>query len=92
MPQIFRFGEYWIYFWKHECEPLEPVHIHVSKGSPSANATKIWITSSGNCLLCNNNSRIPKHTLRNIMRMIEARHTDVTQAWFEYFGEIRYFC
>lgn len=24
--------------------------------------------------------------------MIEARHTDVTQAWFEYFGEIRYFC
>ena len=92
MPQIFRFGAYWIYFWTNKCKPLEPVHVHVSKGSPSANATKIWITSSGNCLLCNNNSQIPKHILRNIMRMIEARHIDVTQAWFEYFGEIRYFC
>ena len=74
MPQIFRFGEYWIYFWTNESEPLEPVHIHVAKGAPKANATKIWITSTGNCLLCNNNSRIPNHTLRNIMRMIEARH------------------
>lgn len=38
------------------------------------------------------NSRIPNHTLRNIMRMIEARHNDVIQAWLKYFGEIRYFC
>ena len=89
MPQIFRFGEYWIYFWTNENEPLEPVHIHVAKGAPTANATKIWITSTGNCLLCNNNSRIPNHTLRNIMRMIEARHDDVIRAWLKYFGEIR---
>lgn len=61
MPQIFRFGEYWIYFWTNENEPLEPVHIHVAKGAPTANATKIWITSTGHCLLCNNNSRIPNH-------------------------------
>ena len=40
MPQIFRFGEYWIYFWTNESQPLEPVHIHVSKGAPTANATK----------------------------------------------------
>lgn len=72
MPQIFRFGEYWIYFWTNENEPLEPIHIHVAKGAPAANATKIWITSTGNYLLCNNNSKIPNHTLRNIMRMIEA--------------------
>ena len=26
------------------------------------------------------------------MRMVEARHVDVTEAWFEYFGEISYFC
>ena len=92
MPQIFRFGEYWIYFWTNENEPLEPIHIHVAKGAPAANATKIWITSTGNCLLCNNNSKIPNHTLRNIMRMIEARHDDVVRAWLKYFGEICYFC
>lgn len=76
MPQIFRFGEYWIYFWMNENKPLEPIHIHVAKGAPTANATKIWITSTGNCLLCNNNSKIPNHTLRNIMRMIEARNSN----------------
>ena len=84
MPQIFRFGDYWIYFWTNENKPLEPVHVHI--------ATKIWITSSGNCLLCNNNSRIPSHALRNMMRMIEARHDDVIYAWIKYFGEIRYYC
>ena len=30
MPRIFRFGEYWIYFWTNENKPLEPVHIHVA--------------------------------------------------------------
>lgn len=92
MPQIFRMGEYWIYFWANESKPLEPIHVHIAKGSPTANSTKIWITSTGKCLLCNNNSRIPSHTLRNIMRMIEARSEDVISKWRDYFGEIHYFC
>ena len=92
MPQVFRMGSYWIYFWTNENDPLEPVHVHVAEGSPTANATKIWITSTGHCLLCNNNSHIPPKTLRNIMRMIEARNADVLFLWKTYFGEIRYFC
>ena len=92
MPQIFRMGEYWIYFWTNESKPLEPIHVHIAKGSPTDNYTKIWITSTGKCLLCNNNSRIPCHTLRNIMRMIEARSEDVISKWMNYFGEIHYFC
>ena len=92
MPQVFRMGAYWIYFWTNESKPLEPVHVHVAKGSPLPNATKVWLTSTGRCLLCNNNSHIPAHTLRNIMRMIEARSADVISLWMEYFGEIRYFC
>ena len=92
MPQIFRMGEYWIYFWTNENKPIEPIHVHIAKGKPSENATKVWITSAGKCLLCNNNSRIPSHTLRNIMRMIEARSTDIIKKWFTYFGEISYYC
>ncbi len=91
MPQVFRFGQYCVYFWTNENEPLEPIHVHVSAGTPSSNATKIWLTSSGNCLLCHNRSQIPNHILRNIMRMIEARHNDVVRAWLKYFGEIRYY-
>jgi hypothetical protein len=81
-----------VYFWSNENKPLEPVHVHVAKGSPSENATKIWITRAGKCLLCNNNSKISQHTLKNIMRIIEARSQEIIEKWLEYFGEIRYFC
>ena len=51
MPQVFRAGEYWVYFWTNEGKPLEPVHVHIAKGAPVADATKIWITSTGKSLL-----------------------------------------
>lgn len=25
MPQIFRTGSYWVYFWANENDPLEPI-------------------------------------------------------------------
>ena len=37
MPQIFRLGSYWVYFWTNENKPLEPVHVHKS----SKNGTTI---------------------------------------------------
>ena len=92
MPQVFRIGSYWVYFWTNENEPLEPVHVHVAEGKPTKNATKIWITKGGRCLLCNNNSKIPDRTLRNIMRIIESQNEQVISMWLEYFGEITYYC
>ena len=92
MPQIFRMGNYWIYFWANENEPVEPIHVHISEGRPAENASKVWITSSGKCLLCHNNSQIPKRTLNNIMRTVEARSDEIMQKWLDYFGEIRFFC
>ncbi len=92
MPQIFRIGPYTIYFWLNEGAPLEPLHVHVSEGIPSANATKIWITRSGRCLLCNNNSRIPKKALRTVMDIIEAQHEEIAQQWLSTFGDISYYC
>ncbi len=92
MPQIFRLGSYWIYFWTNENKPLEPVHVHISRGSPTANATKVWITKGGKCYLCHNKSQIPERTLRNMMRMIETRSSEVINKWCEYFGEISYYC
>lgn len=92
MPQVFKIGSYWVYFWSNENEPLEPIHVHVAHGAPTGNATKIWITRAGKCYLCNNNSRIPERTLRNIMDIIEARSDEVIQKWKSYFGSIDYFC
>ena len=70
MPQIFRIAGYVVYFWANENEPLEPIHVHVSDGVPTANATKIWITQSGKCLLCHNNSKIPNRILKDLMDVI----------------------
>lgn len=59
---------------------------------PSENPAKIWLTKAGRCLLCHNNSQIPKRKLRDIMDIIEARHTDIETKWFNYFNEICYYC
>ena len=40
MPQVFKIGSYWVYFWTNENRPLEPVHVHISEGKPVQNATK----------------------------------------------------
>ncbi len=92
MPQIFKVGSYWIYFWADESKPLEPVHIHISEGKPTANGTKVWITRSGKCLVANNKGHIQERTLKNIMRVIEARSKDIIQKWSDYFGEITFYC
>ena len=83
MPQVFKIGSYWVYFW---------ANVHVAEGSPTGNATKIWITRAGKCLLCNNNSQIPQRTLNNIMAIIEARADEVIGKWVNFFGDIRYYC
>ena len=92
MPQVFKVGSYWVFFWANENELLEPIHVHVSAGKPSPNSTKIWITSAGKCLLANNASEIPLPVLRNIMRVIEARSNEVIEKWTAFFGEAEYYC
>ena len=45
MPKIFTIKGYIVYFWSNEND--EPIHVHVAKGAPRPNATKIWLTKSG---------------------------------------------
>ena len=69
MPQVFKVGSYWVYFWANENEPLEPIHVHVTEGTPKKDATKIWITSTGKCLVANNKSNIPDRILNRIVKI-----------------------
>ena len=91
MPQLFKIGSYIIYFWSNENDPLEPIHVHVAEGKATANGSKIWITSTGKAILCNNMSRIPDRILRRIIRLVEANSREIEERWIEQFGEIRYF-
>lgn len=92
MPQVFKIGSYWVYFQSNENDPLEPIHVHVAKGTPHANSTKIWITSCGKGYVENNNSHIPEKVLKNIVRIIEARSDEIIQKWKSFLGEVHYYC
>ena len=50
MPNVFEFMGYIIYFWSNENS--EPIHVHVSKGNPSASSTKVWLTKKGRMCSC----------------------------------------
>jgi hypothetical protein len=92
MPNIFKMYGYCIYFWSNEAG--EPVHVHISEGTPTPNATKIWLTSSGGCMVANNNSRIPKKDLGKIMDAIIAHFFIICRKWKEYFfvNDLAFYC
>lgn len=90
MPTILWIGRYVIFFWSDESKPLEPIHVHVALGRPSANSAKLWITSDGKVLLEHNKAMIPLKIMRRIIKVVEERSTLIQAAWQEYFGEIHY--
>ncbi len=74
---------YKFYFWSNE--NTEPPHIHVSKGTPTENATKFLITQKG-IELVHNKGKIPSGDLKKISRYILQNRTRIIAAWFDYFG------
>ena len=44
------------------------------------------------CLLANNNFGISRNILRNIMRIIEATSEEIIKKWYDFYGEIEYYC
>ena len=92
IPQGLKISPYTVYFWSNENDPLEPVYIHIAEGKAVPSATKIWITSTGRTLICNNNSGIPDRILRRLLLIIEANSERIINDWKEHFGEIRFFC
>ena len=92
LPQILKIGPYIVYFWSNENNPLEPIHVHIAEGRAVSNATKLWITSTGKLIVCNNNSHIPERILQRMIRILEGNTEAIIQQWIEHFGEINYFC
>lgn len=92
MHSIFRIGSYVVFFWSNENN--EPIHVHVIKGDPAPNATKIWLTKAGGCILANNNSRIPDHDLNAIIEIVTAQFFLICAKWKDHFcvDEISFYC
>ena len=68
LPKLFMVSGYSVYFWSDENN--EPIHVHVAKGIPTSNATKIWLTKSGDCILASNGSKISNKELNELMEFI----------------------
>lgn len=59
-----------------------------------SNATKIWLTKSGDCIVANNNSRIPEHDLNKILKSIRYNFFYIISEWKVFYNsdEIRFYC
>lgn len=83
---------YSVYFWSNENN--EPIHIHISKGKPIGNSTKIWLTKGGGCIIANNKSNIPINDLKKIQKIINDNYFLILAKWKNYFvgQEIKFYC
>ena len=92
MPSLFLVGGYRVFFWSNE--QGEPIHVHVCKGSPVANATKLWLTRKGGCIVAHNDGKIPQHDLNELMEIVSAQFSLICAKWKEFFlvDEIKFYC
>lgn len=92
MPSLFTVSGYKVFFWSNE--KGEPIHVHVGKGKPMPNATKIWLTKSGGCILAGNGSKIPPKELNELMEFISAQFFMICAEWKRFFveDEICFYC
>ena len=92
LPNLFTVSGYKVYFWSNENN--EPIHVHVSKGKPAPNATKIWLTKAGGCIVANNGSGIPPRELADLTEFISAQFFLICTSWKDHFCEetIRFYC
>lgn len=92
MPNLFNYLGYTIFFWANE--NFEPIHVHISKGSPNKNSTKVWITKSGDCILVNNENKIPKQDLNKLFKAIQSNYFFIISEWKNFYGvnQIKFYC
>ena len=92
MPKLFMVSGYTVYFWSNEND--EPIHVHIAKGKPKQNATKIWLTSSGGCILASNGSKISSKELNELMDFISAQFFLICAKWKQAFvtDVIKFYC
>lgn len=79
MPTVIRIGSYTIFIWTND---HEPVHVHVCKGKPSQNATKIIVPADGAPKVEHNKSKIPNKDIKIILRWISQNKGRIYLMWY----------
>ena len=79
---------YRLFFWSNEND--EPVHIHVCKGVPTPNATKIWIPPTGNPIIAHNHGNIPTKDLNRLRKGVAANKESIVCSRRHFFSLVSY--
>lgn len=79
---LYKLLGYTIYFWSGDAG--EPVHVHVCKGMPTENATKIWVGER--VILEHNKSKISDADLLKILRFVSQNKKRIIEQWNKHFG------
>src|SRR5574344_312574 len=92
LPSLFTVSGYKIFFWSDDAK--EPVHVHITKGAPSPNTTKLWLTKNGGCILANNAGKIPEKDLHELMDFISAQFFLIFSQWKSHFllDTVTFYC
>lgn len=92
MPNIVELMGYKVYFGANENN--EPIHIHISKGRPTGNSTKIWLTKAGGCVVANNKSRIPQKDLNILLEAISLYYFQIISKWKTVYNvnDVNFYC
>ena len=58
------------------------------------NSTKIWLTKCGDCIVSNNNSKIPENDLNKIIKAIKSNYFYILSEWKTFYGveEVGFYC
>ncbi len=80
MPVIFREGGYRFFFYAHEGNPREPVHVHVARAGADA---KLWLYPEVRVAY---NRKMNPRELRDIEEIVERRCQEIEDAWNAFFA------
>lgn len=80
MPKVFDWNGYRFHFFSNEGDPLEPVHIHVTKDRDTA---KFWIKPD---VALAYNKGFGAKVLSQLVSVIEDRTEEIESAWNDHFG------
>ena len=83
MPKLFKVGQYVVFFWSNETG--EPIHVHIGIVNPSPNATKVWLTRHGGCIVAHNKSQIPQADLNELLDVIQNSFFLICSEWKAHF-------
>jgi Domain of unknown function (DUF4160) len=79
MPVVFRQDGFRFHFYSNEGDPREAIHIHVVKAEADA---KFWLYPEVTVAY---NHGFDARVQSELSRIIEARRTDIEEAWHEHF-------